>query len=110
MGDSVADTSSHTASELYISLMQKSRAFREAVATRWKELSPAIRTFLDEKLNDAVYEANAEAMGKNFVKWPPAGWPAGLSQTAAGERWVTDTKALKQWLSDRCDWLDREWK
>ena len=110
VGNSVADTSSHTASELYISLMQKSRAFREAVATRWKELFPAIRTFLDEKLNDAVYEANTEAMGKNFVKWPPAGWPAGLSQTAAGERWVTDTKALKQWLSDRCDWLDREWK
>lgn len=109
VADSVQNSSAHTASELYISLYRKSTDFRDAVKTRWKELSPNIKTFLDEKLNDSVYEANKDAMGKNFVKWPPAGWPGGLNQSTAGDRWVTDTKALKQWLTDRCKWLDREW-
>lgn len=92
-----------TSSELYINLY-KTSGFKNAVKARWKTLSPAIRVFLDGRLNDDVYEANKEAMGKNFAKWK------GKSQTQAEIDWVNDVKRLKQWLLDRIAWLDNEWK
>lgn len=100
---SVSSASSHTASELYIALY-KTEGFKGALTARWKELSPAIRQFLDERLNDGVYEENKEAMGKNFALWK------GKSQSAAETDWVNDVKALKQWLLERIAWLDNEWK
>lgn len=103
VADSVQWGSAHCASELYISLYQTS-GFKNAVRARWKVLSPAIRTFLDERLNDEVYEQYKTAMGKNFVKWK------NKYQTVAENDWVRDVKTLKQWLIDRTEWLDKEWK
>ena len=91
------------ASELYISLY-KTNGFKSAVKARWKVLSPTIKNYLNETLNDAVYEEYKAAMGKNFALWK------GKSQTAAENDWVYDIKALKQWLLDRISWLDTEWK
>ena len=100
---SVQNTSEHTASELYIALYQNAN-FKQAVIKRWKELSPKISTFLDEKLNDEVYAENKTAMGKNFALWK------GKSQTVAENDWVNDVKTLKTWLQNRIAWLNSEWK
>lgn len=91
------------ASELFINLY-KSSGFRNAVKERWQVLSPKIRSFLDERLNDEVYEAYCNAMGKNFALWKHK------DQTVAETDWVTDVKALKQWLVSRVAWLDMPWK
>ena len=95
--------SSHTASELYIELY-KTSGFQRDLKARWKSLSPAIKMFLDEKLNDEVFATYKTAMGKNFAKWK------NKSQTAAENDWVNDVKTLKQWLLDRIAWLNNEWK
>lgn len=103
VADSVQQGSPNCASELFIALYQTA-GFKSAVKARWKQLSPDIGEFLDERLNDAVYEENKAAMGKNFALWK------GKSQTTAENDWVRDIKALKQWLLDRIAWLDNEWK
>ena len=103
----VADTvrlySDYTASELYLSLYQTS-GFQKDLRARWKVLSPKIRTFLDGRLNETVYEENKIAMGNNFVRWNNK-----TLQTATRD-WLRDVRALKQWLVDRVTWLDGEWK
>ena len=103
VADSVQQGFPEAASELFISLYQTS-GFKSAIRTRWKVLSPSIKTFIDGRLNDTVYARYREAMGKNFALWK------GKSQTAAENDWVNDVKALKQWLLDRVAWLDNEWK
>ncbi len=95
--------SEHTKSELYIALYQTA-GFKNAVETRWKTLSPKITAYLDKTLNDSVYEMNRYAMGKNYVMWK------NKTQAKAEQDWIKDTKILKQWLNDRTDWLDGEWR
>lgn len=90
-------------SEIYYELY-KTDGFRADVNRRWKELSPSLSAFIEERLNDEVYETNKAAIGKNFVLWKLK------SQEAAEEDWVEDVKILKQWLLDRIDWLNGEWK
>ncbi|MCH5350868.1 MAG: CotH kinase family protein [Clostridiales bacterium] len=102
VADAVRSGSNYTASELFISLY-KTSGFLNAVKARWKVLSPKIRTFLDQRLNDAVYEENKAAMGKNFAKWKYK------TQAAAERDWLNDIKALKQWLLDRITWLNSAW-
>lgn len=94
--------SSGTASELYLSLYRNYH-FREEVAAHWQILAPKIKAFLDERLNDEVYEANKAAMGSNYARW------LNKDQKTAEEDWVRDVKVLKQWLTDRIDWLTKEW-
>lgn len=89
-------------SELYIALYQTT-GFRSAVRTRWKQLSPEIKSFLDRRLNDTVYNEYKAAMGKNFARWH------GKTQQNAEDDWVRDIKSLKQWLLDRITWLDKTW-
>ncbi|MDE7168365.1 MAG: CotH kinase family protein [Clostridia bacterium] len=92
----------HTRSELYISLYQIP-AFRSAVKTRWKQLSPQITSFLNKQMNDDVYAANRVAMGKNFAMWK------GTSQSVAETTWINNCKTLKKWFTDRIAWLNTEW-
>ena len=89
------------ASELFSNLYRTS--FQIAVKARWKALSPNIRAFLDQRLNDKVYEENKVAMGKNFVKWK------NKSQSTAETDWITDAQSIKQWLMYRIAWLDLMW-
>lgn len=89
-------------SELFINLY-KTSGFRNAVKARWKELSPNIKIFLEQRLNDDVYEAYKKAMGKNFVMWKDK------DQTEAEADWITNVKQLKQWLLYRITWLDGAW-
>lgn len=100
---SALQASAHTASELYIALY-KNNDFKRELKARWKVLSPAITAFLDKKLNDDFYEEYKAMMGKNFVRWE------GNTQTGAENKWVSDVKELKKWLSDRIAWLDNEWR
>ncbi|MCH5158938.1 MAG: CotH kinase family protein [Clostridiales bacterium] len=102
VADTVRQYSDYTASELFISLY-KQPGFKNAVVARWKVLSPEIRAFLDRRLNDAVYEENKSAMGKNFAKWKFK------SQSTAENDWLNDIKAIKTWLTDRISWLDYTW-
>ena len=100
VADSVQSSSAHTASELFIKLYRNA-SFKQAVQARWKILAPKILSFLDERLNDTVYETYKAAMGKNYVKW------LGKSQQEAEADWLRDIKILKQWLVDRVAWLTK---
>ena len=91
-----------TTSMLYVELY-KTDGFQTALRARWKVLSPKIGSFLDERLNDGVYEKYKQVMGRNYVLWN------GKSQAAAEKDWVADVKALKRWLQDRIAWLNGEW-
>lgn len=97
-----ADRAGVAPNEIYVELYRNS-AFRRAAAERWKEVSPKIKTFLDERLNETVYAEYRAAMGKNYAKW------LGRTQQAAETQWVIDVKALKLWLLQRAAWLDGEW-
>lgn len=100
---SVADTSDFTASELYISLYQ-TEGFKQAVIARWQEVSHQIENFINQTLNEEMYETNKYAMGKNFALWE------NKTQAAAESDWINQTEILKQWLLDRITWLNDEWK
>lgn len=102
VADQVLSGSYSTSSELFISLY-KTEGFLTAVKARWKVLSPKILNFLNERMNDKVYEENRVAMGANYVRW------YGKTQEKAETDWVNAMKTLKQWLLDRRTWLDGEW-
>ncbi len=102
----VADGVSNTVitySELYASLYRTDE-FRAAINVRWKELSPKIRAFIDEKLNEQVYEENRIAMARNYVKWN------GRNLYDAEKNWLKEIEILKNWYIGRLEWLDNEWK
>lgn len=103
VADKVQEGSAICASELYIELY-KNASFKRDIIARWKTLSPQISAFLDERMNDAVYNENKAAMGKNFAKWKSK------TQAKAETDWVNDMKTLKKWFTDRIAWLDNEWK
>ena len=99
---SIMEHSDFTASQLFIALYQNEN-FLQAVKERWQVLSPLIEQFVNEQLNDEMYELNKAAMGKNFVMWK------GKTQQQAEEDWVNDVKELKAWLIARINWLNTEW-
>lgn len=99
----VLETSDFTASELYIELY-KTPEFLELVKIRWQELSKTIELFVNNKMNENVYELYKTAIGKNFVLWQ------GKTQAQAETDWVNNSRTLKHWLRDRIDWLNYEWK
>lgn len=99
---SVIDTADYVASELYISLYQ-TESFKQAVITRWREISSQIESFINNTLNDEMYETNKEAMGKNFAMYE------NKTQETAENDWLNDISALKQWLLSRIEWLNGEW-
>ena len=83
--------------------LYKNADFKRDIKARWKTLSPQISEFLEGRMNDSVYNANKAAMGKNFAKWKSK------SQAQAETDWVNDMKTLKNWFTDRIDWLNGEW-
>ena len=102
VADKVREMSDFTSSELFIALY-KTHGFQAVLRSRWKVVSPKIKAFLDRRLNDRVYEAYKQVMGRNFALWK------GKSQETAERDWIADVKALKKWLLDRIAWLDIEW-
>ena len=63
-----------------------------------------IELFVNNKMNENVYELYKTAIGKNFVLWQ------GKTQAQAETDWVNNSRTLKHWLRDRIDWLSYEWK
>ncbi len=114
---SVSYESEHTASELYIALMQVPE-FQQAVQTRYIEIYDQILTFIDTNISETFITENQEAFSKNFYFWSVNRNIDGMVGTeyktygsilAAETGWASDVNILKQWLKTRATWLKNEW-
>ena len=98
----VVSGSDYTSSELFIELY-KTPEFLQAVKTRWNVISSDVEEFINEYMNETVFETYATTMGKNFVLWN------GYTQSHSEETWLSEARILKQWFLDRIEWLNCEW-
>ncbi len=109
VGLSVQAFSSRTASELLITLYDTPE-FKTAVVARWTTLSPIIQAYIDDTLTEEMMETYRFAMGRNYVKWPsPQGYGPPTTQTEAEADWIMHIGRLRDWMTDRREWLDEEW-
>jgi hypothetical protein len=74
------------------------RVFARRVETRWRELRSGILQ-LDSVYHtiDLLVDTLAEARVRNFERWPESG---------RYHSYETEIEMLKQWLSDRVDWIE----
>ena len=103
VADEVQTYSDFTASELYISLY-KTPEFKKIINARWAVLSNLILDFINEQMNESVYEDLKTAMGKNFALWEE-----NLTAEEAETWWVNNMESMKSWFLIRIEWLNREW-
>ncbi len=99
----VMNGSAASANELFIELY-KTEGFLTAVKNRWNDISNDIEIFIDEMMNENIYETYKSDIAKNFVLWK------NKVQLNAETDWVNDCKILKQWMLDRIEWLNQEWE
>lgn len=95
-GESVA------ANELFVALYSTA-GFRSLVDARWQVLSDSIQEFIDENMNDSVYEENKFAMARNLALWKK------LSMKDAEKLWLNEVDVLKNWFDARISYLNNEW-
>lgn len=83
-------------------------AFGARVGSRWAELRAT--TLQKSEINgyiDSVYTLlNAEAQQRNFIAWKVQGkyiWP----NYYVGAGFIEEVNWMKQWVSERLDWLDQ---
>lgn len=108
VSDSIFSESAHTASEMYIALMNSSKGqnagFVNAVKARWQVLAPEIIKSLDNStgiLSDTIITQNNAALARNFNKW----------NGSNGETlWGNEVRSLRTWLQNRTTWLSSHWK
>lgn len=107
VADTVQQSSPHTASELYISLM-KIPEFKALVASRWKQISSDAKAFINHFLSDEFIETHQFAFGRNYSHWSNKGPDYGNYPTLdyAMNQWGIDVKALRSWLITRSEWFD----
>jgi len=103
VADEVRTDSDFTASELYIQLYQTPE-FLQKVKERWAILSDSISAFIDEQMNEEIYEQLKNSMGENFARWEE-----NLTVEEAEVRWVNNMRKTKAWFAARIAWLDYEW-
>ncbi len=109
VGLGVKAFSSRTANELLISLYGN-QDFKDVVIERWTIISPNIQAFIDKTLTDEMIEEYQFAIGRNFVRWPtPQGFGSPISQEDAEANWANNIVILRQWMTDRINWLSTEW-
>ncbi len=117
---SVETESSHTASELYLALLQVP-AFKNEVRNRWQEISNDLTQFINQTITDDFIIEHKETLAKNYYFWSMNATIEGLvaetdstyihyaSLSAAESGWETSVNELKSWLLSRILWLDDEW-
>ena len=59
--------------------------------------------FIDENMNDSVYEENKFAMARNLALWKK------LSMKDAEKLWLNEVDVLKNWFDARISYLNNEW-
>jgi len=83
-------------------------AFRELVKARWKAVSGDVKAYLTAKFN---FYMNDEAYREAFMRG--AGGSEGGNPTApitvTNNNWQNDAQGRRDWLINRCNWLDGEW-
>lgn len=104
VSDKVSELSPHTASELYINLMQI-EAFRSLAKQRFQALTPSIKTFINAYISDDFMTEHSFAFGRNFAFWGRHGYTYPQSIELAQTHWVDKTTTLRSWLLNRTDWL-----
>jgi hypothetical protein len=73
------------------------RAFARRVEAMWRELSNGILQLDNVYVEiDQLVDTIAEAGDRNFERWP---------ETANKHSYETDIEMMKQWLSNRVDWI-----
>lgn len=104
VSDKVSELSPHTASELYINLMQIEE-FRNLAKARFQALTPTIKSFINDFISDEFIEEHTFAFGRNFAFWGRNGYSHPQSIEQAQIKWIEKTHGLKNWLLNRTDWL-----
>ena len=66
-------------------------------------MSDSIQEFIDENMNDSVYEENKFAMARNLALWKK------LSMKDAEKLWLNEVDVLKNWFDARISYLNNEW-
>jgi hypothetical protein len=107
VSDTITQTSQHTASELYISLMQIPE-FRQMVGQRWHAISANVKTFINGFLSDGLIADNQFAFGRNYKFWSDQGPDYGSypNMVYAQEKWGLSVIELRNWLISRSEWFD----
>jgi len=79
--------------------------FKMEVKRRWNDVTADVKAFLEQFFNQYLDNTNyAYLFGRNFVHWD------GKSQEKAETDWRKDTIYLKDWLINRANWFDKQWK
>ncbi len=92
----------------WLTFLDNHRGIQEQIAGRWQELRRdelALERILAHI--DDWAEWLGEAQQRNFVRWPILGtyvWPNFI----VGETFEDEVNYLKQWLTDRWQWMDAE--
>ncbi len=102
VASSIQGYSSHTASELYISLY-KNNEFRNDVKVRWNQISKQIENFINDNYFGDSLDEISDAIIKNNQKW--FGGTYDYNKTI----WYQETNMLISWLNLRINWLNEEW-
>lgn len=102
VAESVVHGSLISANELLISLYNTPE-FKSLVVERWQQLSPLIQNFIDERMNEEVYDEILYAMSRNISLWYK------VPEYFAESIWLKEVDILKNWLDQRIIFLNSEW-
>ncbi|MEY3050389.1 MAG: hypothetical protein RLY31_174 [Bacteroidota bacterium] len=86
-------------------------AFRYRLCSRWQALRAADGRLSDTRVTglvDSLATLLGPAAQRNFERWPVLGtyvWP----NSFVGGTYAAELDFLRQWLSQRLAWMDREW-
>ncbi|MBN3489888.1 CotH kinase family protein [Acholeplasma equirhinis] len=108
VADTIRNVSEFTANYIFINLMQ-TQGFRNLVYARWQQVSALIKTQVQTNLSETFITENRFAFGRNFRYWSP-NYTYSPNQVQGEENWAYATRALRNWLVNRIDWLDDNWK
>jgi len=91
----------------------KTKEFQDLLAARWTahRKGPWSTAALHAEI-DQTATLLQEAQKRNFEKWPVLGeyvWPNDFGH-ADRTTYEEEVEYLKNWIEDRCEWLDSQWK
>lgn len=94
-----------TPGDNWVNLMMKDPRFITRLQDRWNELMPELEKIPDF-IDDQVWTLE-KAAGRNFERWDIMDWVDWVKMPSLGS-YEKEVEYLKEFYSDRLEWLDRE--
>jgi hypothetical protein len=87
-------------------------AFQSALRSRWQTLRAGVLS--DAQLTariDALVAPLSNAAARNFERWPNLASPKiEMFDTPTAPTWEGQVQFVRDWLAERVDWLDSQWR